>query len=129
MVPAAIYLIPRLKKGYEATLYSCITAVWIYITPRYTGTLLLRLYCSSTLLSNLLLIAIKDPTCILTGASHANPVQAQKASLYNQEYIIEREGEYPTSLWACVTTLYGGHDLCNDIHIQSGFHRLSYNIT
>ena len=34
----------------------------------------------------------------------------------NQEYIIEREGEYPTSLWACVTTLYGGHDLCNDIH-------------
>ena len=35
---------------------------------------------------------------------------------YEQEYIIEREGEYPTSLWACVTTLYGGHDLCNDIH-------------
>ena len=33
-----------------------------------------------------------------------------------QEYIIEREGEYPISLWACVTTLYGGHDLCNDIH-------------
>ena len=42
---------------------------------------------------------------------------------FNQEYIhvIEKEGEYPTSLWACVTTLYGGHDLCNDIHIQSGF--------
>ena len=34
----------------------------------------------------------------------------------DQEYIIEREGEYPTSLWACATTLYGGHDLCNDIH-------------
>ena len=33
-----------------------------------------------------------------------------------QEYIIEKEGEYPTSLWACVTTLYGGHDRCNDIH-------------
>ena len=33
----------------------------------------------------------------------------------------EKEGEYPTSLWACVTTLYGGHDLCNDIHIQRGF--------
>ena len=31
-------------------------------------------------------------------------------------YIIEREGEYPTSLWTCVTTLNGGHDLCNDIH-------------
>ena len=31
-------------------------------------------------------------------------------------YIIEREGEYPTSLWDCVTTLYGGHDLYNDIH-------------
>ena len=30
--------------------------------------------------------------------------------------IIEREGEYPTSRWACVITLYGGHDLCNDIH-------------
>ena len=30
--------------------------------------------------------------------------------------ITEREGEYPTSLRACVTTLYGGHDLCNDIH-------------
>ena len=29
-----------------------------------------------------------------------------------QEYVIEREGEYPTSLWVCVTTLY----LCNDIH-------------
>ena len=28
-----------------------------------------------------------------------------------------REGEYPTSLWACVTTLYGVHDLCNDIHM------------
>ena len=27
-----------------------------------------------------------------------------------------KEGEYPTSLWYCVTTLYGGHDLCNDIH-------------
>ena len=39
----------------------------------------------------------------------------------DQEYIIEKEGEYPTSLWACVTTLYGGHDLCNDIHIHSGF--------
>ena len=33
-----------------------------------------------------------------------------------EQYIIERGGEYPTSLWACVTTLYGGHDLCNDIH-------------
>ena len=40
---------------------------------------------------------------------------------YLQEYIIEKEGEYPTSLWYCVTTLYGGHDLCNDIHEQSGF--------
>ena len=36
---------------------------------------------------------------------------------YNiKSIIIEREGEYPTSLWACVITLYGGHDLCNDIH-------------
>ena len=35
--------------------------------------------------------------------------------------IIEKEGEYRTSLWYCVTTLYGVHDLCNDIHIQSGF--------
>ena len=42
-------------------------------------------------------------------------------SSYYQEYIIEKEGEYPTSLWYCVTTLYGGHDLCNNIHIQSGF--------
>ena len=24
-------------------------------------------------------------------------------TLYYQEYIIEKEGEYPTSLWACVT--------------------------
>ena len=31
--------------------------------------------------------------------------------------MIEREGEYTTS---CVTTLYRSHDLCNDIHIQSG---------
>ena len=31
------------------------------------------------------------------------------------EYIIEREGEYPTSL-CTVTTLCRGHDLCNDIH-------------
>ena len=37
-----------------------------------------------------------------------------------QEYnIIGKEGEYPTSLWAYVTALYGGHDLCNDIHIQT----------
>ena len=35
--------------------------------------------------------------------------------------IIIKEGEYLTSLWACVTTLYGGHDLCNDNNIQSGF--------
>ena len=36
---------------------------------------------------------------------------------FYQEYIIEREGEYPTSLcMAYVTTLYGDHDLCNDIH-------------
>ena len=34
-------------------------------------------------------------------------------------HIIEKEGEYPTSLWYCVTTPYGVHDLCNDIHIQS----------
>ena len=40
-----------------------------------------------------------------------------------QEYIIEKEGEYPTSLWVCVTTLYGGHDL------TKWFHRLSYHIT
>ena len=36
--------------------------------------------------------------------------------MLNQECIIE-EGEYPTSLWACVTTLYVVHDLCNDIHM------------
>ena len=35
----------------------------------------------------------------------------------HQEYIIEREGEYPTSLWACVTTPYGVHELCNNIHM------------
>ena len=35
--------------------------------------------------------------------------------------IIIKEGEYLTSLWACVTTLYRGHDLCNDNNIQSGF--------
>ena len=35
--------------------------------------------------------------------------------------IIIKEGEYLTSLWACITTLYGGHDLCNDNNIQSGF--------
>ena len=38
-------------------------------------------------------------------------------SCYHQEYITEKEGEYPTSLWACVITLYGAHDLCNDIHM------------
>ena len=42
--------------------------------------------------------------------------QLPTSFLRRQEYIIEREGEYPTSLWACVTTLYGGRDLCNDIH-------------
>ena len=31
--------------------------------------------------------------------------------------IIEKDGEYPTSLWYCVTTLYGVHDLCNNIHM------------
>ena len=36
--------------------------------------------------------------------------------MWYQEYKIEREGEYPTPLWACVTTLYGGHDLCNNMH-------------
>ena len=40
-----------------------------------------------------------------------------------QEYniIIERG----RSLWYCVTTLYRGHDRCNDIHILSGFTRCS----
>ena len=33
------------------------------------------------------------------------------ARVYNRE-----RGEYPTSLWACVITLYGGCDLCNNIH-------------
>ena len=36
-------------------------------------------------------------------------------------YIIEKEGEYPTSLWYCVTTHYRVHDLYNDIHMQSVF--------
>ena len=31
--------------------------------------------------------------------------------------MIEREGEYPTS---CITTLYLGHDLCDDIHRPEG---------
>ena len=35
---------------------------------------------------------------------------------FQQEYIIEKEGEYPTSLWHCVTTLSQVHDLCNNIH-------------
>ena len=30
---------------------------------------------------------------------------------YDQEYTIERKGEYPTS-----QHFTGGHDLCNDIH-------------
>ena len=42
-------------------------------------------------------------------------------TLLSKEYIIEKEGEYPTSLWYCITTLYGVHDLCKNIHIQSGF--------
>ena len=29
--------------------------------------------------------------------------------------LVEKEGEYP--IWACVIKLYGGHDLCNDIHM------------
>ena len=29
---------------------------------------------------------------------------------------IGREGEYPTSLWYCATTLSLVHDLCNNIH-------------
>ena len=40
---------------------------------------------------------------------------------YNQEYVIGKEGEYPTSLWYCVTTLYQVHNLCNNIYKQSGF--------
>ena len=35
----------------------------------------------------------------------------------NQEYTIEREGEYPISPWACITTLYEGRDLCNDVYM------------
>ena len=31
-----------------------------------------------------------------------------------------KEGECPTPVWYCVTTLYGGHDLCNDIHKLEG---------
>ena len=34
----------------------------------------------------------------------------------NKSIHVEKEGEYRTSLWACVTTLYAGHDLCNDFH-------------
>ena len=40
---------------------------------------------------------------------------------FTQEYIIQNEEEYPTSLWYRATALYGFRDLCKDIHIQSGF--------
>ena len=33
-----------------------------------------------------------------------------------QEYIIEREGEYPTPVYHSVVSLDRGHDLYNDIH-------------
>ena len=37
--------------------------------------------------------------------------------MYVQGYTIGREREFPTSLLYCVTTCYGGHDLCNhNIH-------------
>ena len=42
----------------------------------------------------------------------------------DKSIIIEKEGEYPTSLWYyahLLTTLYRVHDLCSDIHKQSGF--------
>ena len=36
-----------------------------------------------------------------------------------RQHIQKRDSEryYPTSLWACFTAVYGGHDLCNDIHM------------
>ena len=35
---------------------------------------------------------------------------------YSSIRVIEREGEYPITLWYCIATLYGDHDFCNDIH-------------
>ena len=36
--------------------------------------------------------------------------------IYHQEYIIEREGEYPTPVYHSVVSLDRGHDLYNVIH-------------
>ena len=38
-------------------------------------------------------------------------------SRYYQEYIIEREGEYPTPVYHSVVSLDMGHDLYNVIHM------------
>ena len=42
-------------------------------------------------------------------------IPSLSARVYNR-----KEGECPTPVWYCVTTLYGGHDLCNDIHKLEG---------
>ena len=43
------------------------------------------------------------------------------ATKYSQEYIIKREGEYPTPLYPSVVTLSEVHDLYNVIHMYWNF--------
>ena len=83
-----------------------------------------RKYIISELVSCSLLsahISLSTGSCVDCTAFSYTPTvddDAETIIVARQEYITEKEGEYPTSLWACVTTLYGGHDLYN---IQSGF--------
>ena len=41
-------------------------------------------------------------------------------SLKHASRVYNRKRECPTPVWYCITTLYGGHNLCNDIHKLEG---------
>ena len=55
-------------------------------------------------------VLVKSKITLLSKVVCPNVAQIVSRIYYN------REGAYFT-LWACVTTLYGVHDLCNDIHM------------
>ena len=81
-------------------------------------------YCQST---GSIGIAVSAKNELGVGLS-SNPEYIGKSLLYmccvtysNSIQYRERES---TSLWYCVTILYKGQDLCNDIHV----HKLSYYI-
>ena len=95
----------------ECKLRIIVSQVTVYITLDSYNLDLVRPSKVVTMLSS----------CYLTSESTINVTVKQFLVVSDSRVYNRKEGEYPTSLWYCVTTLYRVHDLSNDIHKESGF--------